>query len=224
MDPLTRGSLFHSIQTAVLPDAGGAKAGFRSRLRPRCGTRCPARSATSPTRYRDDLAPAVPRVWDDEVRVLERDLLRWLEYDQPGSRRLGAVAVRVRLRASRRSRARSAEPRVSRPSWTGAFACVARSISSSGIRRPGGCASPITRPAGTAARATRSSPAATCCSRCSTPKRSRACSTRRCSQADSTSARRPADSNRTRFRSSIARVRLASRRYRSWIAPSSSGG
>ncbi len=30
-------------------------------------------------RYRDDLAPAVPRVWDDEVRALQRDLLRWLE-------------------------------------------------------------------------------------------------------------------------------------------------
>jgi hypothetical protein len=33
--------------------------------------------------YRDELAPAVARVWDDEVRVLERDLLRWLDYISP---------------------------------------------------------------------------------------------------------------------------------------------
>jgi hypothetical protein len=78
MDPLTRGSLFHAIQTQFfrtlaaegrLPIASAAAA--RDTL-----TRTVGDVAD---RYRDDLAPAVPRVWDDEVRTLERDLLRWLE-------------------------------------------------------------------------------------------------------------------------------------------------
>jgi hypothetical protein len=82
MDPLTRGSLFHSIQTAF----------FRTLERE---GRLPIRSAASVREtlsatvrdvadaYRDELAPAVARVWDDEVRVLERDLLRWLDHISP---------------------------------------------------------------------------------------------------------------------------------------------
>ena len=82
MDPLTRGSLFHAIQTA-----------FYRRLERE--DRLPIASAASvrdtlaqtvrdvAEEYRDELAPAVPRVWDDEVRGLERDLLRWLEYISP---------------------------------------------------------------------------------------------------------------------------------------------
>jgi ATP-dependent helicase/nuclease subunit B len=82
MDPLTRGSLFHSIQTAF----------FRTLERE---GRLPIQSVASVREtlsstvrdvadaYRDELAPAVSRVWDDEVRVLERDLLRWLDYISP---------------------------------------------------------------------------------------------------------------------------------------------
>jgi hypothetical protein len=82
MDPLTRGSLFHAIQTQFfrtleaegrLPIMSAAAA--RDTL-----TRTVADVSD---RYRDDLAPAVPRVWDDEVRTLERDLLRWLETISP---------------------------------------------------------------------------------------------------------------------------------------------
>ena len=84
LDPLTRGSLFHAIQTEFfrtleregrLPLGPAAPSAVRETLR--------ATVQQVADRYRDELAPAVTRVWDDEVRGLERDLLRWLEQISP---------------------------------------------------------------------------------------------------------------------------------------------
>jgi CRISPR/Cas system-associated exonuclease Cas4 (RecB family) len=81
MDPLTRGSVFHEIQAQFLRE-------LRSR------GALPVTSATSDTAERvldeivdrvvasehDKLAPAVERVWADEVAAIRRDLRAWLGY------------------------------------------------------------------------------------------------------------------------------------------------
>jgi CRISPR/Cas system-associated exonuclease Cas4 (RecB family) len=80
MDPLTRGSLFHEIQarffremerrgelpitTASIDDARRVLHGVVT-----------AAAAT----WHDELAPAVERVWTDEVAAIRRDLRAWLE-------------------------------------------------------------------------------------------------------------------------------------------------
>jgi hypothetical protein len=82
MDPLTRGSLFHAIQTQffrTLEADGRLPIASAAAVRDTLAHTV----AAVADRYRDDLAPAVPRVWDDEVRTLERDLLRWLETISP---------------------------------------------------------------------------------------------------------------------------------------------
>ena len=73
---------------------------------------------------------------------------------QPGSQRLGAVAIRVRLRSSGRPRARPAERQSACAG--GRTVPAARLDSVDGTRRPAGCASPITRPGKDRPRATRS--------------------------------------------------------------------
>ncbi|HEY2431314.1 MAG TPA: PD-(D/E)XK nuclease family protein [Vicinamibacterales bacterium] len=79
LDPLTRGSIFHEIQTRL----------FRT-LRER--DRLPVTAAQLPevvrlldetvkavaARYRDRLAPAIDRVWRDEIADLARDLRVWI--------------------------------------------------------------------------------------------------------------------------------------------------
>ena len=82
LDPLTRGSLFHEIQARF----------FRT-LKKR--GRCPVTAANlverrvrprrrQSTRWRrseyDELAPAVDRVWNDEIASIRRDLHGWLQY------------------------------------------------------------------------------------------------------------------------------------------------
>ena len=80
MDPLTRGSLFHEIQAqffremerrAELPITVASIAGARSVLHE-------VVTAAS-TRWHDELAPAVERVWVDEIAAIGRDLRAWLE-------------------------------------------------------------------------------------------------------------------------------------------------
>jgi len=79
MDPLTRGSLFHKIQTTLfrtleqrgeLPvtrdNVGGALAALDSVI------------AAVSEAWRDQLVPAIDRVWNDEVAGLARDLRAWL--------------------------------------------------------------------------------------------------------------------------------------------------
>ena len=80
LDPLTRGSLFHEIQTVffrtlvtngMLPLLPGHAAGARGQLDW-------AITAVTRTAY-DDLAPAIDRVWNDEIDGLRRDLKLWFD-------------------------------------------------------------------------------------------------------------------------------------------------
>jgi hypothetical protein len=80
MDPLTRGSLFHEIQAAFfremerrgeLPITVASIEGARSVLS--------TILASAASRWHDDLAPAVERVWVDEIAAIGRDLRAWLE-------------------------------------------------------------------------------------------------------------------------------------------------
>lgn len=85
MDPLTRGSLFHAIQTEFFRTL--ERDGHFPITSPAAVRDILSRTVDEVgERYRDELAPAVPRVWDDEVRALERDLLRWLDHIGPDPR------------------------------------------------------------------------------------------------------------------------------------------
>jgi CRISPR/Cas system-associated exonuclease Cas4 (RecB family) len=81
MDPLTRGSIFHDIQArfframlagAALPVTNGNLDQARATLNGVVNAVAEA--------ARQELAPAVERVWDDEVGSIRRDLHAWLEY------------------------------------------------------------------------------------------------------------------------------------------------
>jgi len=88
MDPLTRGALFHDVQFGIL-----------SRLR--AAQVLPLRAAHLPAafrvvdevlgveseRLRDELFPAIPRVWDDAIARIRTDLREWLkrQADDPSS-------------------------------------------------------------------------------------------------------------------------------------------
>ena len=81
MDPLTRGSLFHDMQ-----------AQFFRRLQARNALPVTTANVDEARRVldevigevarqaRDELAPAVDRVWDDETAAIGRDLRAWLDY------------------------------------------------------------------------------------------------------------------------------------------------
>lgn len=80
LDPLTRGSLFHEIQTdffrtlvknGMLPLLPGHTAPARAQLEW-------AITAVTKKAY-DDLAPAIDRVWRDEIDGLRRDLHVWFD-------------------------------------------------------------------------------------------------------------------------------------------------
>ncbi len=80
LDPLTKGSLFHRVQAEFLRTL-------------RDEQRLPLTAATveaaldtlgaTLSRVADDerarLAPAIPRVWDDEIAAMRRDLVRWVQ-------------------------------------------------------------------------------------------------------------------------------------------------
>lgn len=81
LDPLTRGSLFHEIQTelfrelqknGMLPVTDARLAAVRGVLEWAAG-RVIAKA-------KDDLAPAIDRVWNDETERLKRDLRLWLDH------------------------------------------------------------------------------------------------------------------------------------------------
>ena len=81
MDPLTRGSLFHEMQArflrrlheqGLLPVTAAAVDRVRARLDETV-------DAVAAQAY-DELAPAVDRVWTDEVASIRRDLHGWLHY------------------------------------------------------------------------------------------------------------------------------------------------
>lgn len=79
LDPLTKGSLFHRVQSELLRALRDQQ---RLPLTP--ATLGPAHATMRATlsRVADDerarLAPAIRRVWDDEIAGMQRDLARWL--------------------------------------------------------------------------------------------------------------------------------------------------
>ena len=81
MDPLTRGSLFHEMQARflrTLHERGSlpmTEAGIDS-----ARTVLDETIETVAAREYERLAPAVDRVWTDEVRAISRDLHAWLHY------------------------------------------------------------------------------------------------------------------------------------------------
>jgi CRISPR/Cas system-associated exonuclease Cas4 (RecB family) len=81
MDPLTRGSLFHDIQARflrALRDRGALPVTAANIDAARVAL--DAIAADVSARAHDELAPAVERVWDDEIAAIGRDLSAWLEY------------------------------------------------------------------------------------------------------------------------------------------------
>ncbi|HKE87684.1 MAG TPA: PD-(D/E)XK nuclease family protein [Vicinamibacterales bacterium] len=81
MDPLTRGSLFHEMQAQffrelqsrqMLPVTGANADEARRILDQVIGE--------VGSRAKDELAPAVERVWDDETAAIRRDLHTWLDH------------------------------------------------------------------------------------------------------------------------------------------------
>jgi ATP-dependent helicase/DNAse subunit B len=79
LDPLTRGSIFHEAQARFfrqlkqdgrLPLTPGAI--------PHALTAIDAALAAVASRFQDELAPAIDRVWDDEIADIGRDLRVWV--------------------------------------------------------------------------------------------------------------------------------------------------
>ena len=129
LDPLTKGSLFHRVQAEFL-----RRAARRGSLPVRAAdTRARPSTTLGETLFRvaDEerarLAPAIRRVWDDEIAAMRARLVAVDAVDGGGSRRLGAAVVRVRLRAAPTRAAMPPAVR-SRCGWTAASSCADRSI------------------------------------------------------------------------------------------------
>ena len=86
LDPLTKGSLFHRVQSEVLRALRD-----QGRLPLRADSVADALStldetlATVADEERERLAPAIRRVWDDEIAAMQRDLARWLHLMAEGT-------------------------------------------------------------------------------------------------------------------------------------------
>jgi RecB family exonuclease len=96
LDPATRGHLFHRVQAdamRTLADAG--------RLPVTPGTLDAARATLDETldrvadRYREDLAPAITRVWQDEIESMRADLRMWLQQSVAAQARWEPVAFEL---------------------------------------------------------------------------------------------------------------------------------
>jgi ATP-dependent helicase/nuclease subunit B len=79
LDPLMRGSLFHEVQARVLRalQAAGDLPLAQARV-PRALTALADALQATAADYKERLAPAIKRVWDDEIAALERDLRVWI--------------------------------------------------------------------------------------------------------------------------------------------------
>jgi CRISPR/Cas system-associated exonuclease Cas4 (RecB family) len=75
MDPLTRGALFHSAQFELFRELARANRSLPETLD--LADQVLDRVAT---RYEDQLAPAIPRVWKSEIENLRTDLRGWLQH------------------------------------------------------------------------------------------------------------------------------------------------
>ena len=81
MDPLTRGSIFHDIQARFfreLQSRGGLPVTTANVDAARAVLEQTLEEVTA--REHEKLAPAVERVWTDEVASIRRDLVAWLDY------------------------------------------------------------------------------------------------------------------------------------------------
>jgi CRISPR/Cas system-associated exonuclease Cas4 (RecB family) len=81
MDPLTRGSFFHTVQFEVLGElkASGLLPLNSGRLS--CALEISDRVLNRvAAKYEEDLAPAVPRVWKSEIEDIRTDLRGWLQH------------------------------------------------------------------------------------------------------------------------------------------------
>jgi RecB family exonuclease len=84
LDPATRGQIYHEVQFRLLRD-GGANALDRldEILREVAG------------RWKQDLAPAIPQIWDAEIRSLRADLAGWLAHRAESSAGWTPVAAEL---------------------------------------------------------------------------------------------------------------------------------
>jgi hypothetical protein len=80
MDPLTRGSLFHRIQAEFFRELQAAAMLPVTAATLRRGDGCARAVVTRVAQeYAEQLAPAIERVWRDEVDEIRRDLIIWLQ-------------------------------------------------------------------------------------------------------------------------------------------------
>jgi RecB family exonuclease len=115
LDPATRGHLFHRVQAEVMRALAG-----EGRLPLDADALEPARAALDRTldgvaeRYREELAPAIQRVWQDEVESMRADLRMWLEQTAATHARWEPVAFELAfgLRRDPANDPRSAEAEV----------------------------------------------------------------------------------------------------------------
>jgi RecB family exonuclease len=79
LDPLTRGSIIHAMQAAFFRDAQAqgvlpiVPAGL-----PAARTVLDRAITRTAARFSEELMPAIPRVWNEEIAVIARDLRGWL--------------------------------------------------------------------------------------------------------------------------------------------------
>ncbi len=114
LDPLMRGSLFHEVQARVLRVLQADK---RLPLTlddvPHALQRLAAALEATAGAYKERLAPAIDRVWRDEIAAIGRDLRVWIR-KLPEASAVDAGILRIQLRARRRG------PRRAQPARTGA--------------------------------------------------------------------------------------------------------
>jgi ATP-dependent helicase/nuclease subunit B len=79
LDPLTRGSFFHEVQARVLRELRGSNhlPLTRDGVAPALEVLAEAIGRTA-DEYREKLAPAIDRVWRDEIAAIARDLRVWI--------------------------------------------------------------------------------------------------------------------------------------------------
>ena len=148
LDPLDRGSLVHEILFELLSELREARPGAHppGQPAPRCALALERiLVATSPASYRDRLAPAIDRVWEDGIAAIRADLLESLRRESERDA-LDPLEAGAGLRPGRQARPRPLVDGPSRSRSTAASSCAGRSTWS---RRPptGRCARPTTRPA-----------------------------------------------------------------------------
>jgi ATP-dependent helicase/DNAse subunit B len=79
LDPLQRGSLIHDVQFKLFAQLREERLlPVRPNNLDRAWRRLDAAMAEVAARYRDDLAPAIERVWEDGVAAIRADLREWL--------------------------------------------------------------------------------------------------------------------------------------------------